>query len=184
MLGMSLSSCRRYHPAEAVRSSQSDYDRPCCLRPTDEGSAFGIHSRGFAYANSRNRLSVHPRDLPLRRPWLGLHELGFPLPSFPHLTELWAGLAETPALTGHTSVRRLSPHTSLLGLQANSSNALPNGIPGQPLRSEPVTGRSSLSGRRRRPEGLTSVRRSNGPYGFPVGRFHKGVSWRVQGRNQ
>jgi hypothetical protein len=32
---------------------------------------------------------------------------------------------------------------------------------------------SPLSGRRRRPEGLTSVRRSNGSYGFPVSRFHE-----------
>ena len=41
-----------------------------------------------------------------------------------------------------------------------------------------------LSGRRRRPAGLASVRRSNGSYGFPVSRFHKGVSSKVQGRNQ
>ena len=41
-----------------------------------------------------------------------------------------------------------------------------------------------MSGRRRRPAGLTSVRRSNGPYSFPVGRFHKGVSTKIQGRNQ
>ena len=33
-----------------------------------------------------------------------------------------------------------------------------------------------LSGRRRRPKGLTSVRRSNGPYSFPVSRFHRGVA--------
>ena len=37
---------------------------------------------------------------------------------------------------------------------------------------------------RRHPAGLASVRRSNGLYGFPVSRFHKGVSARVQGRNQ
>ncbi len=35
---------------------------------------------------------------------------------------------------------------------------------------------SSLSGRRRRPAGLTSVRLSNGSYSFPVSRFHEGVS--------
>ena len=33
-----------------------------------------------------------------------------------------------------------------------------------------------LSGRRRRPVGLASVRRSNGPYSFPVGRFHIGIA--------
>ena len=32
--------------------------------------------------------------------------------------------------------------------------------------------------------GLTSVRRPNGPYGFPVSRFHNGVSATGQGRNQ
>ena len=32
-----------------------------------------------------------------------------------------------------------------------------------------------LSGRRRRPAGLASVRLSNGSYSFPVSRFHKGV---------
>ena len=41
-----------------------------------------------------------------------------------------------------------------------------------------------LSGRRRRPLGLASVRRSNGSYSFPVSRFHKGVSSKVQGRNE
>ena len=35
---------------------------------------------------------------------------------------------------------------------------------------------SPLSGRRRRPAGLTSVRLSNGSYSFPVSRFHQGVS--------
>ena len=34
---------------------------------------------------------------------------------------------------------------------------------------------SPVSGRRRRPAGLASVRRSNGPYSFPVSRFHEGV---------
>ena len=32
--------------------------------------------------------------------------------------------------------------------------------------------------------GLASVRRSNDSYSFPVSRFHKGVSSKVQGRNQ
>ena len=32
--------------------------------------------------------------------------------------------------------------------------------------------------------GLASVRRSNGSYSFPVSRFHKGASSKVQGRNQ
>ena len=53
-----------------------------------------------------------------------------------------------------------------------------------PEQMSPCSPTSRLSGRRRRSAGLASVRRSNGPYGFPVGRFHKGVSSRVQGRDQ
>ena len=41
-----------------------------------------------------------------------------------------------------------------------------------------------MSGRRRRPAGLTSVRRPNGSYGFPVSRFHRSVATRVHGRNR
>ena len=40
-----LSSCHRFHPAEVGRSSQSAFNRPCCLRPLVAGSAL------------RNRLS-------------------------------------------------------------------------------------------------------------------------------
>ena len=41
-----------------------------------------------------------------------------------------------------------------------------------------------VSGRGRRPAGLTSVRRPNGSYGLPVSRFHREVLANVQGRNQ
>ena len=37
---------------------------------------------------------------------------------------------------------------------------------------------SSVSGRRRRPAGLASVRRSNGSYSFPVSRFHSCIAER------
>jgi hypothetical protein len=43
---------------------------------------------------------------------------------------------------------------------------------------------SSLSGRRRRPAGLASVRRSNRAYSCPVHGFHRAVLTKVQGRNQ
>ena len=44
----------------------------------------------------------------------------------------------------------------------------------QPLRSIPITGTSTLSGRRRRPVRLASVRRSNPACSFPALGFHKG----------
>jgi hypothetical protein len=47
-----------------------------------------------------------------------------------------------------------------------------------PLRSTAITAASSLSGRRRRPAGLASVRRSNRAYGFPVHGFHRGCRGR------
>ncbi len=42
VLGLSLSSCHRYHPAEVGRPYQSAFDRPCRLRPPVVGSAFGM----------------------------------------------------------------------------------------------------------------------------------------------
>ena len=69
------------------------------------------------------------------------------------------------------------------GLPA-SPRARPLAPPAPPGLTPHCSSASRLSGRRRRPEGLASVRRSNGPYGFPVSRFHKGVSTKVQGRNQ
>ena len=81
MLGVSLSSCHRYHPATVERSCQSDFDLPCCLRPKRGGSAFGTDSRGH--------LCVHFRYGPMTRnlPCGGLvgrlHELSLPLPCYP-----------------------------------------------------------------------------------------------------
>src|SRR3974377_1256978 len=46
-LGMSLSPCCRFHPAEVMVPRRSDFGTPCCLRPTVAGSALGsTHFRG------------------------------------------------------------------------------------------------------------------------------------------
>lgn len=64
LLGMSLPPCRRFHPAEVVEPHQSDFGSPCCLHPTDAGSAFGFHHfRGhiaFTVVTAR-RLVISPR---------------------------------------------------------------------------------------------------------------------------
>jgi hypothetical protein len=41
LLGVSLSPCCRFHPAEVKVPHRSDFGTPCCLRPTEAGSAFG-----------------------------------------------------------------------------------------------------------------------------------------------
>ena len=47
LLGMSLSPCCRFHPAEVLEPRRSAFGSPCCLRPTVAGSAFGAtHFRG------------------------------------------------------------------------------------------------------------------------------------------
>src|SRR6516164_10908746 len=38
---VSLSPCRRFHPAEVGMPHRSDFGTPCCLRPTTAGSALG-----------------------------------------------------------------------------------------------------------------------------------------------
>jgi hypothetical protein len=66
LLGMSLPPCRRFHPAEVVEPHQSDFGSPCCLHPTDVGSAFGFHHfRGhiaFTVVTAR-RLVISPREI-------------------------------------------------------------------------------------------------------------------------
>src|SRR6201987_4493346 len=42
LLGMSLSPCCRFHPAEAKAPHRSDFGALCCLRPTVAGSALGF----------------------------------------------------------------------------------------------------------------------------------------------
>src|SRR5262245_2872694 len=41
LLGVSLSPCCRFHPAEVGLPHRSDFGTPCCLRPSEAGSALG-----------------------------------------------------------------------------------------------------------------------------------------------
>src|SRR5215468_12352594 len=41
LLGVSLSPCCRFHPAEVEVPHRSDFGTPCCLHPTEAGSALG-----------------------------------------------------------------------------------------------------------------------------------------------
>src|SRR5262245_20157766 len=41
LLGVSLSPCCRFHPAEVGLPRRPDFGAPCCLRPTEAGSALG-----------------------------------------------------------------------------------------------------------------------------------------------
>ena len=82
MLGMSLPSCCRFHPAEVKVPRRPDFGTPCCLRPSVAGSAFGsTHFRGH--------LRVHccyspvTRNLPLGDLVDRLQSLGFPPPCYP-----------------------------------------------------------------------------------------------------
>src|SRR5262245_16483017 len=51
---MSLSPCCRFHPAEVAMPRRSDFGIPCCLRPSDAGSALGSsHFRGHIYVHCR-----------------------------------------------------------------------------------------------------------------------------------
>ena len=65
LLGVSSSPCCRFHPAEVEMPHRSDFDTPCCLRPTEAGSALG--SRPFEATSActfvtARRLVVSPRE--------------------------------------------------------------------------------------------------------------------------
>jgi hypothetical protein len=83
LLGMSLSPCCRFHPAEVLEPHRSDFGSPCCLRPPVGGSAFGAtHFRGhfcvhFCYGPVTRRLPTG--DVVDR-----LQSLGFPPPCYPN----------------------------------------------------------------------------------------------------
>jgi hypothetical protein len=63
LLGMSLSPCCRFHPAEVQVPHRSDFGTPCSLRPSDAGSALGsIHYRGHIRVHCR--YGPVTRDLP------------------------------------------------------------------------------------------------------------------------
>ena len=83
LLGMSLSPCCRFHPAEVLEPHRSDFGSPCCLRPPVGGSAFGAtHFRGH--------FCVHccygpvTRRLPTGDVVDRLQSLGFPPPCYPN----------------------------------------------------------------------------------------------------
>ena len=81
MLGLSLSSCCRYHPAEVGQPCQSAFGRPCCLRPRVAGSAFGIHCRGHLCVHSR--YGPMTRNLPKGDLVDRFQKFGFPRPCDP-----------------------------------------------------------------------------------------------------
>src|SRR4029077_9831007 len=59
LLGMSLSPCCRFHPAEVMVPCRSDLGTPCCLHPTVAG--FGSRSHSFSRPHPRS-LSLRPGD--------------------------------------------------------------------------------------------------------------------------
>src|SRR5271166_3746931 len=71
LLGMSLSPCCRFHPAEVKEPHRSDFGSPCCLRPTVAGSALGAtHFRGhirvyFHYGPVTRRLPEGAPSVPM-----------------------------------------------------------------------------------------------------------------------
>src|SRR5262249_14288485 len=50
LLDMSLSPCCRFHPAEVEMPHRSDFGTPCCLRPSEAGSALGSRLFEATYA--------------------------------------------------------------------------------------------------------------------------------------
>ena len=82
LLGMSLSPCCRFHPAEVEMPRRSDFGIPCCLRPSVAGSAFGAtHFRGHLRVHFR--YGPVTRDLPKGGLVDRLQSLGFPPPCYP-----------------------------------------------------------------------------------------------------
>ena len=83
MLGMSLSPCCRFHPAEVMVPCRSDFGTPCCLHPTVAGSTLGaIHFRGHIHVHCR--YGPVTRDLPEGDLVDRLQDLGFPPPCYPN----------------------------------------------------------------------------------------------------
>ena len=83
LLGMSLPPCCRFHPAEVKEPHRSDFDSPCCLRPTVVGSAFGAtHFRGHFCVHCR--YGPVTRRLPEGDVVDRLQSLGFPPPCYPN----------------------------------------------------------------------------------------------------
>ena len=79
LLGVSLSPCCRFHPAEVKVPHRSGFGTPCCLRPMEAGSAFGstlfrghiaftVVTARRLVASPRETLSIGFRALVSRRP--------------------------------------------------------------------------------------------------------------------
>src|ERR1022692_1019317 len=83
LLGMSLSPCCRFHPAEIEMPRRSDFGTPCCLHPTVAGSALGaIHFRGHIHVHCC--YGPVTSDLPEGDLVDRLQDLGFPPPCYPN----------------------------------------------------------------------------------------------------
>src|ERR1019366_8057883 len=82
LLGMSLSPCCRFHPAEVRCRLGQIFGTPCCLSPCVGGSALG-----FTHFRGHFRVHFHygpvTRDLPEGDLVDGLQSLGFPPPCHP-----------------------------------------------------------------------------------------------------
>ena len=124
LLGMSLSPCCRFHPAEVLEPHRSDFGSPCCLRPPVGGSAFGAtHFRGH--------FCVHccygpvTRRLPMGDVVDRLQSLGFPPPCYPNYGVLIvapAGLSPAE----HASLRWT--HNRTCGFPASGSRTRPHAV--------------------------------------------------------
>ena len=83
LLGMSLSPCCRFHPAKVEMPHRSDFGTPCCLRPTEAGSALGSTLfRGHIRVHCRYGPAA--RGLPKEDLVDRLQGLGFPPPCYPN----------------------------------------------------------------------------------------------------
>ena len=124
MLGMSLSPCCRFHPAEVLEPHRSDFGSPCCLRPPVGGSAFGAtHFRGHFCVHCCYGLVT--RRLPSGDVVDRLQSLGFPPPCYPNYGVLiFAPAGLSPA--EHASLRWTHNRT---GRFPASGSRLSNGRP-------------------------------------------------------
>src|SRR6516162_3548922 len=83
LLGMSLSPCCRFHPAEVVVPCRSDFGTPCCLHPTVAGSALGAtHFRGHMHVHCC--YGPVTRDPPVGDRVDRFQDFGFPPPCYPN----------------------------------------------------------------------------------------------------
>ena len=115
LLGMSLSPCCRFHPAEVKVPRRPDFGTPCCLRPSVAGSALGsTHFRGHLRVHCR--YGPVTRNLPTGDLVDRLQKSWFPATLLSKLRGLLtlapAGLSllNMPAFSGHTTGHADFPH--------------------------------------------------------------------------